>query len=227
MSRPPFLLNEDKPETRLASRGVSALLDAELLAVATGLAPESTDLVALLEHFGSITAPDLARADLQQLERFLPRNKAVRLAAVFEVARRAIEAGKTLPEKLDAPAKVWEYCSNLFPHDREACLVLALNRRNRLLRVGTISIGTATSSLMHPREVFRFAVQAGASAVIVAHNHPSGDPTPSPADRAVTKQLNESGRMLGIELLDHVVCGSQAADPAGKGWFSFGEAGLI
>lgn len=227
MSRPAFLLNEDKPETRLASRGVSALLDAELLAIATGLAPESKDLDALLEHFGSITAPDLARADLQQLERFLPRNKAVRLAAVFEVARRAIEAGKTLPERLDAPAKVWAYCSNLFPHDREACLVLALNRRNRLLRVGTISIGTATSSLMHPREVFRFAVQAGASAVIVAHNHPSGDPTPSPADRAVTKQLNESGRMLGIELLDHVVCGQQAADPAGKGWFSFGEAGLI
>jgi hypothetical protein len=87
--------------------------------------------------------------------------------------------------------------------------------------------GTATSSLLHPREVFRHALKHAASAAIVAHNHPSGDPTPSPADRAVTRQLADAGRVVGVELLDHVVVGRPEADPAGRGWFSFGEAGLI
>ena len=85
----------------------------------------------------------------------------------------------------------------------------------------------ATSSLLHPREVFRQALKHAASAAIVAHNHPSGDPTPSPADRAVTRQLADAGRVVGVELLDHVVIGRPEADPGGKGWFSFGEAGLI
>jgi DNA repair protein RadC len=227
MKKPSFILHEDKPETRLASRGVSALLDSELLAVASGLPAESADLAGLLEAFGSITAPSLTNATLQELEAHLPRAKALRLAAVFEVARRIETAGRTLPEKLDEPSKVWKYCKGLFPFDREACLVLALNRRNRLLRHGMISIGTATSALMHPREVFKFAVSAGASAVIICHNHPSGDPTPSPADRAITKQINDAGKVMGIELLDHVIIGTQEADPASKGWFSFGEAGLI
>jgi DNA repair protein RadC len=109
----------------------------------------------------------------------------------------------------------------------EKCWVLCLNRRNRLLALHEVSSGTATSALLHPREVFRQALRHGAPAAIVAHNHPSGDPTPSAADRTVTRQLVEAGRVVGVELVDHVVMGRPEADPAGKGWFSFGEAGLI
>jgi DNA repair protein RadC len=105
--------------------------------------------------------------------------------------------------------------------------VLCLNRRNRLITIQEVSSGTATSSLLHPREVFRQALRYGAPAAIVAHNHPSGDPSPSSADRAVTRQLVEAGRVIGVELLDHVIIGRPESDPIGKGWFSFGEAGLI
>jgi DNA repair protein RadC len=226
MSRP-FLLNEDKTEARLEARGLSALLDSELLALAAGVPVGSPDLDGLLSHFGSLYAPELLNADPNSLERFLSNPRAVRLAAVFQVAKR-IEASKaTLAEKLDAPQKVFDFVRPRFPHDREACVVLCLNRRNRLLRAVEISVGTATSALMHPREVFKAALTSSASAVIVCHNHPSGDPTPSPADRSVTKQINEAGRVVGVELLDHVIIGTPEADPAGKGWFSFGESGLI
>jgi DNA repair protein RadC len=146
----------------------------------------------------------------------------------MELARRIRERAHDPGEKLDAPAKVW---ARLEPAAAglavEKCWVLCLNRRNRLLALHEVSSGTATSSLLHPREVFRQALKHAASAAIVAHNHPSGDPTPSPADRAVTRQLADAGRVVGVELLDHVVIGRPEADPAGKGWFSFGEAGLI
>ena len=87
--------------------------------------------------------------------------------------------------------------------------------------------GTATSSLVHPREVFREAIRAGASAVICAHNHPSGDPAPSSADIQVTRQLREASKTVDIDLLDHIIIGRRESDPAGLGFFSFREAGLL
>jgi len=223
----PFLLNEDKTETRLEARGVKALLDAELLALVVGVPFGSKDLDAVLEHFGSLSNPELHNANVLTLEQLTTKPRAAKLSALFEVVKRVEASKATLAEKLDAPQKVWDFARPRFPHDREACIVLALNRRNRLIRAVEISVGTATSALMHPREVFKVALTSSASAVIICHNHPSGDPTPSPADRSVTKQMLEAGRMIGIELLDHVIIGTPQADPAGKGWFSFGEAGLI
>lgn len=222
-----FILNEDKAEARLEARGLPALLDAELLALAVGLPFGSPDLDAVLSHFGSISSQELINASPLALEQLTTKPRALRLAALFQIVKR-IEASKaTLPEKLDEPRKVFDFVRPRFPHDREACIVLCLNRRNRLLRAVEISVGTATSSLMHPREVFKAAFNAGACAVIICHNHPSGDPTPSPADRAVTKQINDSGRVVGVELLDHVIIGTPEADPGKKGWYSFGESGLL
>ena len=154
--------------------------------------------------------------------------KAAELAAAMELARRIRERAHDPGEKLDTPAKVWARLEPLSAGlSVEKCWVLCLNRRNRLLALHEVSSGTATSSLLHPREVYRQALKHAASAAIVAHNHPSGDPSPSPADRAVTRQLADAGRVVGVELLDHVVIGRPESDPAGKGWFSFGEAGLI
>jgi len=88
-------------------------------------------------------------------------------------------------------------------------------------------IGTLTSSLAHPREVFRAAILANAAAIVATHNHPSGDPAPSAADVAVTRQLREAAKALDIDLLDHVICGDAKADPRGLGYYSFREAGVL
>ena len=222
----------DRPRERLARLGPRALLDTELIELLIGAgtrgAPVAAVAAALLAESGTLGA--LATWDPQDFSRVrgLGPAKAAELAAAMELARRVRERAHDPGEKLDAPAKVW---ARLEPVSAglsvEKCWVLCLNRRNRLLALHEVSSGTATSSLLHPREVFRLALRHAASAAIVAHNHPSGDPSPSPADRAVTRQLAEAGRVIGVELLDHVVIGRPEYDPAGKGWFSFGEAGLI
>ena len=111
--------------------------------------------------------------------------------------------------------------------DQESFWVILLNRRNRPIGRQMITLGTATAALAHPREVFRAAVMGAACAVICAHNHPSGDPSPSAADIQLTRQLREAGKTLDIELLDHIVIGEKQHDPQGRGFYSFREAGLI
>jgi DNA repair protein RadC len=105
--------------------------------------------------------------------------------------------------------------------------VLCLNRKNRLKKLVEVTSGTATSALAHPREVFRSAVQYGATAIACVHNHPSGDPAPSAADMQVTRQLRDAAKALDIELLDHVVVGNAGADPTGLGFYSFRSAGIL
>jgi DNA repair protein RadC len=105
--------------------------------------------------------------------------------------------------------------------------VLCLNRKNRLIKLAEATSGTATSSLAHPREVYRTAIQYGATAIVCAHNHPSGDPGPSAADVQVTRQLREAAKAVDIELLDHIIIGSAAADPNGRGHYSFRESGVL
>jgi len=105
--------------------------------------------------------------------------------------------------------------------------VLCLNRKNRLLKQVEITSGTATSALAHPREVFRAAIRESATAVVCVHNHPSGDPAPSAPDIHVTRQLREAAKAVDIELVDHVIVGRMAADPLGRGYFSFRETGML
>jgi len=115
----------------------------------------------------------------------------------------------------------------IFDPEKEFFVVLCLTRKNRLKSFQIVSIGTLSSSLVHPREVLRPAIAHAAAAIVVAHNHPSGDPSPSSADIQVTRQLREACRTVGIDLLDHVVIGDPRHDPTGKGSYSFREAGLI
>jgi DNA repair protein RadC len=208
------------------------LLDAELLELLIGAGSRGASAHQLAGHLLR-EAGELAglagweRADFARIRGLGPA-KAAELAACFELARRLRERVADPGARLDSPAKVWARLEPLTVGLAvEKCWVLSLNRRHRLLGLQEVSSGTATSSLLHPREVFRIALKHAAPAAIVAHNHPSGDPAPSPADRAVTRQLTEAGRVLGVELLDHVIIGRPETDPAGKGWFSFGEAGLI
>jgi DNA repair protein RadC len=132
-------------------------------------------------------------------------------------------------ERLITPDAVYGYLRDvleLFPHQETFWVVLLTTRHNPIARQ-MISLGTATSTLASPAEVFRTAIVAGASRIAGAHSHPSGDPSPSAADVQVTRQLREAARILSIDLVDHVVLGRAELDPLGKGFYSFRNAGLL
>ncbi len=133
------------------------------------------------------------------------------------------------PVSLSKPTFVAEYLRSAFDEHptQEAFYAVYLNRRNRPLGRHLITLGTLTSTLVSPREVFRGAILASASALVVAHNHPSGDPSPSRNDLSMTRQLLEASKIMDIELLDHVIVGSKEGDPQGTGLFSFREAGIL
>lgn len=114
-----------------------------------------------------------------------------------------------------------------FDSEREMFVVVHLNLKSRVRSFDLVSLGTATATLAHPREVFRTAIIAGATAIICLHNHPSGDPSPSSADLAITRVIREAARVVQIDLIDHVVVGEAAHDPTGRGYYSFRQAGIV
>ena len=131
--------------------------------------------------------------------------------------------------RLDKPDTVADYLRSAFEEHpmQEAFYCVYLDRKNHPLGRHLITLGTVDSTLVAPREVFRGAILASASAIVVAHNHPSGDPAPSQADLRVTRTLRDAAKIIQIELLDHVIVGDPKADPQGRGIYSFREAGLL
>ena len=130
---------------------------------------------------------------------------------------------------LSTPEAVYAYMKDVLEvHPmQEVFYVILLNRKNKPLGRIAITTGTVTAALAHPREVYRPAIVGGATAIICAHNHPSGDPAPSGDDVQLTRQLREASRTVDIELIDHVVLGHVEADPVGKGFYSFRSAGML
>ena len=130
---------------------------------------------------------------------------------------------------LNRPDLVAEYMRDAFDTypEQESFWVILLNRKNYAKGRQMVTLGIATATLAHPREVFRAAILGSASAIVCVHNHPSGDPAPSSADVQFTRQLREAAKIIDITLLDHVVIGDKCGDPLGKGFYSFREAGLI
>ena len=131
--------------------------------------------------------------------------------------------------RLDRPQKIVDYLRSAFEENpvQEAFYCVYLDRKNHPLARHMITLGTATGTLVAPREVFRGAILAGATALVVAHNHPSGDPAPSAADIQITRVLREAAKVIDIDLLDHVIVGDTNADPQKVGHYSFREAGLL
>jgi len=131
--------------------------------------------------------------------------------------------------KLNEPAKVAEYLRSAFEEYpvQEAFYCIYLDRKNHPLGRHMVTLGTVGSTLVAPREVFRGAILAGASALVVAHNHPSGDPAPSAADIRITRVLREAAQIIDIELTDHVIVGDAKSDPLHVGHYSFRAAGLL
>jgi DNA repair protein RadC len=222
----------ERPQERLERFGAAALSDTELLAIVVRSGTRGQDVLTLSSKL-LCEAKSLAgmmswhEADFRSIKG-IGRVKALQLVAAMEVARRAV----TFPAA-EAPilARADKIVACLEPVasglDVEKFWVLCLDRRNRLKRRVEISSGTATAALAHPREVFRSAIREAASAVVCAHNHPSGDPSPSAADIQLTRQLREAAAAVDIPLLDHVIIGRRGADPLGRGYYSFREAGLL
>jgi DNA repair protein RadC len=222
----------ERPQERLERFGASALSDTELLALLVRSGTREQDVLAvssrIIAEAGSL-AGLLAwhEADFRSLKG-IGRVKALQLVAAMEVARRAISLPLRESPILNRADLI---ASHLDPvaHglDVEKFWVLCLNRRNRLRKRVEVSSGTATAALAHPREVFRSAIRESSAAVVCAHNHPSGDPSPSAADIQLTRQLREAAAAVDIPLLDHVIIGGRGADPLGRGYYSFREAGLL
>ncbi|MDB6168585.1 MAG: hypothetical protein JWM88_1449 [Verrucomicrobia bacterium] len=221
----------ERPQERLERHGARALSDTELLALLLRSGTQGHDVVTLATRL-TADAGSLAgllawhEGEFRKLKG-IGKVKALQLIAVMEIARRVIEqqgAGAPLLNRAELVSAYFQ--PFIFGLQVEKFWVLCLNRKNRLLRRVEVSSGTATSALVHPREVFRAAIRESATAVVCVHNHPSGDPTPSSADIQITRQLCDAAKAVQIEFLDHVVVGSPAADPSGRGFFSFREAGL-
>lgn len=146
--------------------------------------------------------------------------------AMLEISRRMMHPSEAAPV-LNRPELVAQFMRPIVASlEVEKFWVACLNRKNRLKKLVEVTSGTATSSLAHPREVFRAAIQHGATAVVCIHNHPSGDPAPSAADVQVTRQLRDAARAVDIDLQDHVIVGKASADPRAVGHYSFREAGI-
>lgn len=208
----------DTPGNRILENGARSLSSAELLALVLG--PGGDGLARrLLDDLGGVTP--LSQAPLGQLARRsgLSRARLIRLAAALELGRRA---GYPVDERVPCfcgPAEVARYLIARFGNrDVEEFGILMLDSRGCLRRAEIISRGSLTGAPVHPRDLFRLAAAYQAVSLILFHNHPSGDPEPSEADRQLTQRLQEAGAIMGIPILDHLVIG------AGK-WHSFSEAG--
>ena len=217
---------EDRPRERLWSRGPAALTAAELLAVVlgTGGRGESVEAVALRllqKQDGSLRR--LAARPPAELLRTpgVGPSKAARLLAAFEIgARLAVEPRPSSPRIREPEDIVRRFAARLRDLPVEEFHLLALDSQSRVLREVLVTRGLLNSSLVHPREVFRPAIAEAAAGIIVVHNHPSGDPTPSAEDRAVTRQLVAAGQLLDLPLYDHVII-------AGDRFTSFAATGLL
>ncbi|MEP7302281.1 MAG: DNA repair protein RadC [Caldimonas sp.] len=214
-----------RPREKLLARGPGALADAELIALLlrTGLPGTSVLQLAqnLLDAFGGLTG--LLRAGPDELKRVkgIGPAKRAELAAVIELARRSVAGELAVRPVFDSPGKVKEYLSlQLGAREHEVFAVLFLDAQSRLVRLEELFRGTLTQTSVYPREIVKRALELGAAAVILAHNHPSGAAEPSRADEFLTQTLKSALALVDVRVLDHLVVGNGVV-------VSFAERGLL
>jgi len=215
----------ERPRERLLHYGPAVCSAAELLAIQLRIGNRERSALGLgellLKEFGGLRG--VACASIEALSRVkgVGEVKAVQIMAAVEISKRLAVLSTEDRPTINSPQDV---ANLLMPELRdmkkEVLKSLLLDTKNKVMKVLTVSIGILDSSLVHPREVFKDAIVASSAAVIVAHNHPSGDPTPSLDDKRITQRLYEAGQLLGIELLDHVVIGDNS-------WISLKQIGAF
>lgn len=202
----------DRPRERLLKHGPTALSDSELLAVILRTGTRGENVLNLCSRI-------LSTYNIQQLSRVPPARlqeikgvgaaKAAEIASVFELARRLESFTEEERPNISSPEAAYRHIyPKLREQKKESFIALHLDTKNRLLREEVVSVGSLNANIVHPREVFKTAIQESAAAIIVAHNHPSGDPAPSQNDIDITRKLMETGRVVGIEVYDHIIIGS-------------------
>jgi DNA repair protein RadC len=215
----------DRPREKLARAGAAALGDNEIVAIVIGQGranASALDLAnRLLAAVGSVAA--LARSahvDLTRVGGIGPARAAQVLAAV-ELGRRSLATAARARAQMTSPRAVAEYLLPQYGNRQvEQFGILLLDTKHRVVRTTVLSVGTLNASIVHPREVFREAVACGAAALVLFHNHPSGDPEPSADDMRITERLVAAGMLMGIDVVDHVILGDAR-------YFSFRERGTF
>lgn len=217
---------DDRPREKLMNLGKNALSDAELLAILIGSGSREESALdisrRMLNTFGN-NLHELARAGLPDLRKFkgIGDAKAIIIAAAMELGRRRSQAPEIKKEKISCSRDLFEYIRPRFadlPH--EEFRVVYLNRGNVIVKEDLISKGGISGTVVDARIVFRSAIDCLATSIVLCHNHPSGNLKPSDADITLTKKLREAGKMLEVQVLDHLIL-------AGNSYFSFADEGLL
>lgn len=225
------MAESERPREKLLAKGRNALSDEELIAIflRTGLQGCNVlELAARLKRAaGSLTA--LGRMEAQEITRCckgIGTAKAATLAAVFELGHRAVKEEINRSD-MGTPEAVYRYLAGELRYEQQENFVaLMLDTRRKLIKRCNISKGTANRTIVHPRDVYREAILCGASSIIVAHNHPSGDSSPSKQDRELTRTLADAGETLHLPLLDHIIIGA-VTQSSTLPYFSFRQQGLL
>jgi len=218
---------EDRPREKLLQKGAGLLTDAELIAIILRTGNGSTGesaldhAHALLGHFGNLRGIDEAAVGEFGAIKGIGAAKTAQLKASLELGRRMAGRRWSAGVALRSAEDVFQHFgAQLEKEKRELFYVVLLNNKNRKIRDVKISEGSLTASLVHPREVYNPVIRESAAAVIFVHNHPSGDPAPSPEDVEITRRLKEVGELMGVRVVDHVVIGQDR-------YFSFSDRGML
>jgi DNA repair protein RadC len=211
----------ERPREKLMQYGPEKLSNSELLAILLRSGKKGENVIELankiLKRFSKDELPNLTFNDLKDYPGLGPA-KACEIVACFELGKRLLKDKKA--EIYLKPKEIWEELKDLRDHKKEHFVIFYLDSRNQEIKREIISVGSLNANLVHPREVFEPAVRHLAAQIALAHNHPSGDPEPSEDDLEITKRLTEAGKILGIEVIDHIIV-------VKNDFFSFKNKGLI
>lgn len=195
----------DMPREKLEKYGSNKLKDYELLAILIGSGIKGLNVLELskkiLKLIYKVGVKNILLEDLLKIKG-LGKAKASQVFAMVELGKRLNDENRI---EILSPQDVWNACADIRDSKKEHFIAFYLDTQNRLIERQIISIGTLSSSLVHPREVFEPAVKLSAASIIIAHNHPSNDVEPSVEDREITNRLKEAGKIIGIEVIDHVI----------------------
>jgi len=207
---------ENRPRERFLRNGANVLSDAELFAVILQKGSKTENVVdmsnRLISKYGMSKLSDLSLIELQEIKGIGPA-KAMQIKAVFELSKR-YKVSRNNKKPITCAKDVYEYaCGRILDKNKEQFMILHLDSKNRVIKDEIVSIGTLNASIIHPREVFKSAIKESVNSIILVHNHPSGDVTPSSEDEEITRRLVDAGKLLDINVLDHVI--------VGNGWWSW------
>lgn len=222
------MTNMDMPYEKFLKLGAGALTDAELLAIIIRIGTKDASSVKIGQevlnlsnnHLGLLGLHHITIADLMTING-IGEVKAVKIKCIAELAKRLSKASAAHSLRIDQPKTVADYYMEELRHvETEHTLLVMLDNKNRIINDSIISKGTVNSSLLSPREIFLMALQNKAVYILLLHNHPSGDPTPSKQDLTITKRIMEASKLIGIPLIDHIIIGDNK-------YISFREKGIL